>query len=77
MIRENIVYYLVCDSCRRSFIPKNGAAAEMVDGYFLSREAMLAAAEREGWKYEVMIHGNVTFYCPECGEKRLEKGGEA
>lgn len=76
MIREHICYYLMCDSCRRSFIPKHGTAAEMAEGYFLSKALMLADAEEAGWGHELMVHGNVTFYCPECYKKFIEKGGE-
>ena len=54
----------------------HGTAAEMAEGYFLSKAFMLADAEKAGWGHEMMVHGNVTFYCPECYKKRIEKGGE-
>lgn len=76
MIRETICYYLMCDVCRRSFIPTRGTAAEMAEGYYISKAFMLADAEKAGWGHELMVHGNVTFYCPKCYKERIEKGGE-
>lgn len=75
MIRETICYYLMCDGCRRRFIPTRGTAAEMAEGYYISKAFMLADAEKAGWGHEVMIYGNVTFYCPVCYKKLAEKGG--
>ena len=64
MIRENLCYYLMCDVCKKSFSPAIDRR-EVLDGvladYFLSKA--------------LMIHGNVTFYCPECYKKRVEEGG--
>lgn len=78
MIRENLCYYLMCDVCKKSFSPATDRR-EVLDGvladYFLSKALMLAEAEKAGWRHELMIHGNVTFYCPECYKKRVEEGG--
>ena len=75
MVRETVFYYLLCDACKRAFRPVREYTSFM-DEYFFSREVMLAEAAKAGWGYEVMVHGNVTFYCPECKKKLEDKKGE-
>lgn len=68
MIRENICYYLLCDVCKKSFVPATDRR-DVLNDYFLSKALMLALAADAGWHHELMLNGNVTFYCPQCYKK--------